>query len=87
MGLFTPKWIEDPEETKKLTDQRKLQKAFAKAHHPGVLKAAGWRIEDQAFLGCPMEEAFVPETVSSVGRHSFPPTTDVKGRGARRKHE
>jgi hypothetical protein len=45
------------------------------------------RIEDQAFLGCPMEEAFVPETVSSVGRHSFPPTTDVKGRGARRKHE
>ena len=50
MGLFTPKWIEDPEETKKLTDQRKLQKAFAKAHHPGVLKAAGWRIEDQAFL-------------------------------------
>ncbi len=50
MGLFTPKWMEDPEETKKLTDQKKLQKAFAKAHHPEVLKAAGWRIEDQAFL-------------------------------------
>ena len=50
MGLFTPKWMTDPEETKKLTDQKKLQKAFAKAHHPEVLKAAGWRIEDQAFL-------------------------------------
>ena len=50
MGLFTAKWMENPEETKKLTDQKKLQRAFAKAHHPEVLKAAGWRIEDQAFL-------------------------------------
>ncbi|MDO4866855.1 MAG: hypothetical protein Q4C10_09885 [Clostridia bacterium] len=57
MGLFTPKWMTDPEETRKLTDQKKLQKAFEKAHRSDVQEAAASRIEDQAFLLDAIENA------------------------------
>ncbi len=74
MGLFTPKWMTDPEETKKLTDQKKLQRALEKASSWAVQEAAAWRVEDQEFLVSAMEKKLYWEDVrkAALGRVTRP---------------
>ena len=50
MGLFTPKWLKDSSETRKLTDQEKLKKAVRQGETPEVRIAALDRITDLEFL-------------------------------------
>ncbi len=42
-------------------------------------------IGDQAFLGCSIEEMFVPDTVTSVGRHAFPHDCKLIGKNVRQQ--